>query len=321
MKKLLAVLLAVMMLCSMAMVVNAEIPNEEVEVLQFTTAPKIDGVITEAEWGKPTVKVTPEQATTEYRDAHGVEEDEENIWFDLWLRWDANYYYVGMYLPDTYHALAASEGSLWNGDVVQMGFDPQGVDVNDDLQNPWSEDYTNMSFGLVSGEGNTLSSWAFFSPVCEGEPVSGAKYNVKRDKGFTTYEIAIPWESLGVEGGVKVGDLFGATIARVMADNEEDGYNGWLSWGVAILGKGSVADEDLCGNNGLRISATSATGAAAAGSATTSTTTTPATSNTPATSTGATGATAPVTADAGMIAALITMAASAGAALSIKKRR
>lgn len=318
MKKLLAVLLAVMMVSSMAMVVSADRPNEEVEVLQFTTAPKIDGVITEAEWGKPTVKVNASQKTAEYRDANGVGESADNIWFDLWLRWDATYYYVGMYLPDTAHALAASEGALWNGDVVQMGFDPMGVNVSEDVQNPWSEEYTNMSFGLVSGEGNTLSSWAFYSPICEGEPVEGAKYNIKRDNGYTTYEIAIPWTTLGVEDGVKVGDLYGATIARVLADNEEDGYNGWLSWGVGILGIGSIDEAIACGNNGIRISATSATGAA---SSTTTTTTAPATSNTPAASTGAAGATSPKTADAGMIAALITMAASAGAALSIKKRR
>lgn len=318
MKKLLAMLLAVMMLCSMVMVVNAERDNEEVEVLKFNTAPKFDGVITEAEWGKPTVKVTMDQKTTEYVDSRGVEEDEANIWFDLYLRWDANFYYVGMYYPDTNHALAASEGSLWNGDVIQMGFDPAGPIASDELMDPWSEDYTNMSFGLVSGEGNTLSSWAFYSPTCQGAPVEGAKYNVKNVNNTTTYEIAIPWTTLGVDEAVKVGDLFGATIARVLADNEGGGYTGWLSWGTGILGKGGTDDEVLCGSNGLRISATAATGAAA--SATTTTTTTPATSNTPAASTGTAGATAPVTADPITVVAAV-MALSAGAALAIKKRR
>ena len=308
MKRILATLLAVMMLCSMVLVANAEIPNEEVNVLQFTTAPKIDGVITEAEWGKPTVHVVDEQATTEYVDSKGVEEDEANIWFDLYLRWDANYYYVGMYLPDTVHALAASEGSLWNGDVVQMGFDPMGPNASEDYMSPWSDEYTNMSFGLVTGEGNTLSSWAWSGP-CESSQIEGAKYNIKRDNGYTTYEIAIPWASIGVEGGVKAGDLFGATIARVMADYEDDGYNGWLSWGTGILGRNSTDEADACGSNGIRLSATSATGGAAASA--------PATSA-PATSAPAT--TAPATADP-FTAVAVVMAVSAGAALSLKKRR
>lgn len=317
MRKILAALLAAVMLCTLIVSVSAEIPNEEVEVLKFTTAPKFDGVITEDEWGKPTVVVKETQATTEYRDVYDVEEADANLYFNLWIRWDENYYYIGITAPDTTHGLAKSEGSLWNGDAVQMGFDPEGPNYTEDPEDPWSDDYTNMAFGLVSGEGNTLSSWAWNGPCADGQ-VEGAKYNIKRDNGVTTYEIAIPWTSLGVSEA-KVGNLYGATIARVLCDDEEDGYNGWISWGTAILGRSSVDEDDMCGSNGLRLSATSATGAAA--TTTTTTTTAPATSATTATTTTTTTATAPVTADAGIIVALATMAASAGAALSIKKRR
>ncbi len=315
MRKILAVLLAAVMLCSLIVSVSAEIPNEEVEALKFTTAPKLDGVITEAEWGKATVVVKESQATTQYVDSYGVDEDEANLYFNLWLRWDETYYYIGVTAPDTTHGLAKSEGSLWNGDAIQMGFDPEGPNSTDDKEDPWSGDYTNMAFGLVSGEGNTLSSWAWSGP-CENGQVEGAKYNIKRDNGITTYEIAIPWDSIGVEQA-KVGDIYGAVIARVLCDDEESGYNGWISWGTGILGRSSVDEDVMCGSNGIRLSATSATGAAAA-TTTTTTTTTPAASTTTATTT---TTTAPVTADAGIITALITMVASAGAALSIKKRR
>ncbi|MBE6688383.1 MAG: hypothetical protein E7588_03775 [Ruminococcaceae bacterium] len=307
MKRFLAVVLAVMMLSTLVVFVNAERDYEVVELLQFTTAPKIDGVITEAEWGKPTVRVQPDQKTTDYVDQDGVEEAEENIWFDLWLRWDANYYYIGMYLPDTTHYLPASETNLWNGDVVQMGFDPEGPFANEDVMEPWSDNYTNMAFGLVSGEGNTLSSWAWYGPSAGGQ-VEGAKYNIKRNGIYTTYELAIPWTAIGVENGVKVGDVYGATIARVMSDGDEDDpCNGWITWGTGILGKNIVDEEIASGSNGLLLSATPAVGATAPA---TSTTTAPAGT-----------ASAPQTADAGIIGIIATMAASAGAVLTFKKRK
>ena len=299
MKKFLAMILVIMALCTMLMAIKAERDFEEVDLLKFTTAPKLDGVITEAEWGKPTVKVQPGQKTTDYVDQDGVQEVQKNIWFDLWLRWDETYYYIGITMPDTTHFLPASEAMLWAGDVVQMGFDPYGPCSTGDIVKPWSDEYTNMAFGLVSGEGNTLSSWAWYGPAA-GSQVEGAKYNIKRNGINTTYEIAIPWTTLGLKDGVKVGDLYGATIARVMSDgDEEDPCNGWVTWGTGILAADAVDPEIVSGSNGLRISATAV-------SASAPTTTTPA---------------APETADAGMIAALIAMAASAGAALSIKKRR
>ncbi|MBQ9940587.1 MAG: hypothetical protein IJO74_03510 [Clostridia bacterium] len=329
MKKLFAMLLVVATVCSLAFVVSAARPNEEATVLKFTTAPELDGVITEAEWGKPTVHVVLGQATTEYKDARGDEEFEDNRWFDLYIRWDDNNYYVGAYMPDTSHALKGSENALWNGDCIQMGFDPHGVTATPEtLQDPWSKDYTNMAFGLVSGEGNTLSSWCWYGP-CANEPVEGAKYNIKRDSGYTTYEIAIPWTSLGVES-VKAGDVYAATIARVLAEDEDYGYTGWISWGTGILGKGSTEEQYLCGCNALRLSNVSATDPNAP-----TTTTTPSApaeqkpveekpaevpAETPAETPAEAPATAPVTADP-FTAVAVVMAISAGAALSLKKRK
>ncbi|MBQ9921881.1 MAG: hypothetical protein IJO52_06820 [Clostridia bacterium] len=312
MKRILASLLAIMMICSMIMVVSAERPNEETEVLKFNTAPNLDGVITEAEWGKANVHVDIDQKTTTFTDKDGADEDSS---YDLWLRWDANYYYVGVVAPDDVHALAASEGSLWNGDAIQMGFDPNGPNSSEDPLSPWTIDdetgYTNMAFGLVSGEGNTLSSWAWQGP-CSGGQVEGAKYNIKRDNGNTTYEIAIPWASIGVAAPA-AGNVYGATVVRVLCEYEEDGYNGWLSWGTGICGP---QDEDLAtGSNAIRLSNTAVGAAAAAPAPSAPATSAPATSA-PATST----ATAPATADPFTVVAAV-MAVSAGAALSLKKRR
>lgn len=317
MKRILASLLAVMLICSMIMVVSAERPNEETEVLKFTTAPNLDGVITEAEWGKANVHVDIDQKTTTFTDKDGADEDSS---YDLWLRWDANYYYVGVVAPDEAHALAASEGSLWNGDAIQMGFDPNGPNSSEDPLSPWTIDdetgYTNMAFGLVSGEGNTLSSWAWQGP-CAGGQVEGAKYNIKRDNGNTTYEIAIPWSSIGVAAPA-AGNVYGATVVRVLCEYEEDGYNGWLSWGTGICGP---QDEDLAtGSNALRLSNT-AVGAAAAAPAPSAPAASAPAADAPAASAPATSTTtAPATADPFTVVAAV-MAVSAGAALSLKKRR
>lgn len=294
MKKLLVTLLAVMMICSTLMVAYAK-PNEVIDVPQFTTAPKLDGVITEAEWGKPTVHVVDEQPTTQFCEETEITEPVANLWFDLWIRWDATYYYIGIVSPDNTHALAAGEVNLWDGDAVQMGFDPKGPNFTGDIASPWSEDYTNMAFGLVSGEGNILTSWAWYGPMAGGQ-VEGAKYNIKRANNATTYEIAIPWESLGLENGVKAGDVYGAVIGRVFADNEEDGCNGFITWGTGVFGP--VPEEDMCGSNGIRLSATDALNAA----------------------TPSTGTAAPATADPFAISAVV-MAVSAGAALVISKKR
>ena len=95
MKKLLALSLVLLTALTLVVPMSAK-DNETVEALYFDAPPVFDGVITEEEWGKPTVEVKAGQATTYQMGADVVE-----LTMKLWLRWDEEYMYVGVTSPDT----------------------------------------------------------------------------------------------------------------------------------------------------------------------------------------------------------------------------
>ena len=198
-----------------------------VEAQYFTSAPTIDGYISEAEWGEYTVMV--EATDCETKDGSspwkfflywrtGDKNDYSSWYYYLWLRWDENYFYIGLknYDPDI-HSLKNGTTNTWDGDALQTRIDPMGPNaavqgqeftVTGDLKKPWSGEKTvpDFLFGYVEIAGGFSEAWensankgmTSFSDNALGVSKTvvapaGSDYSTDTKAGITTYEIAIPW--------------------------------------------------------------------------------------------------------------------------------
>lgn len=251
MRKFLALALVAVILAAVALPMSAK-ANESVEALYFETAPKIDGVISEEEWGEPTVSVKGGQATT-YQHAADVKDNT----MDLWLRWDADYMYVGVKTPDTDgQSLQAGEGSNWNGDVIQFRFDPWGANSSGDSNAPFSThnaEVTNVSAGYLTNDKkeNVVDHAALIA-----DPNASVNFKFGQADGVFTYEVAIKHSDLCISNAdalkaIKAGFEYGFAIVRLNAP-EGATYDSWVTWGDGVCGPQDNADR--CGTNVVKLS-------------------------------------------------------------------
>ena len=195
MKKLISLLIvAVMAFATFA----AAIPSMAIDGLDiasvkapyFDVKPTIDGVVSEAEWGTPTVTVNQAEVgeskfvaegdvpaannlnTFFYRNpATTYDVENLNMKFTLWVRWDENYYYIAVKVNDPDgHSLKNGKNETWNGDAFQTRVDPEGYNASAQLGpelydaeydgKPWSrKDIDDMCFGFVESAGGFTEAW------------------------------------------------------------------------------------------------------------------------------------------------------------------
>ena len=311
MKKITAAVFALLALSFLCFGLAAR-DNCTVEAPYFNVKPNIDGVITAAEWGQPTAYAIVYTGRSDYK-----YDDDDNVLtsdycfcdprramyvndcsFDLWLRWDEQYFYIGVVSKDKY-GLAANWNpaeepewyyiGLFDGDALQFGIDPAGANSGGDPSNPFLVEfpYNTFVFGWPDRELSkpVLRNDADMSKLCEGYkanitwnpgvwPSFGGQPN--SDPGYTTYELAIPYALF--KGNVEEGKTngFGVTVARVSATPadavDQDGNivgcgenDMWLTWGDGIMG--SLKDqlpEFRGGSNSVLLTDTPAVGAGAA---------------------------------------------------------
>jgi hypothetical protein len=130
------------------------------------------------------------------------------------VAWDATFLHLLVVVTDDTHRNERQDGSLWDGDSIQLGIatDPgrEGVE------------HAEISVGL-----GKAGPQAWIHQNFAGRPTGPANFpaDVRRQGTTTTYDIAIPWKTLGVSP--KPGDWLG--IGLVV--NEDDaGKRGWLGW-------------------------------------------------------------------------------------------
>jgi len=303
MKKILSVALASVLLAgSLVIPTSAAQSNVDADALKFTAQPTFDGVISEEEWGPITVTVKGSEAAT--KEDEGVnafntymEFEEEYVQtgmeFDLWLRWDADYFYIGALVRDP-DGFSCPDGgaNIWNGDCLQTRIDPWGpssamlkknpdfnykideyaaatMNFESNAKKAWlnADQIINAGFGLVKG----LTPQAFDMQAEQLMTDTICAIN-KVDKGDmvdtfnceTTYEIAIPWATIGIEKNnltATEGTVLGMSL--VMLNSSGASMNAFLTWGSGICGgQAKNARKTAGGSNAVTLSATEVTPAA-----------------------------------------------------------
>ena len=146
------------------------LPVAEVEAPYFDVKPTFDGIVSEEEWGEPTVWVDQQDAAQVYTQedrpsasefntffyrnpgsGHGYDVENLNMSYMMWLRWDEDFFYIAVKVNDPDgHSLKNSKKDMWNGDSFQARIDPEGYNASCVLGpegydveydgSPWSRD-------------------------------------------------------------------------------------------------------------------------------------------------------------------------------------
>ncbi len=247
MKKIVSLLIVALMLTatlSMTFTSSAKADYiDYVEALYFETAPNIDGYITTAEWGEATFSVDSDDAVTKddtdpYMNRYfswRTGYDMVHMSYQVWLRWDENFYYVGVKVKDEDgHSLKNGKNEAWNGDGVQFRVDnagPNAASYGETFDTTWSDDGKPWSsssigdfvFGYVQIAGGFCEAYEnvsntgmtnFSDPargVCQtgfvpvGSKLNGADYTPD-SATYSTYEIALPWTYVDDKPGYEYSD-------------------------------------------------------------------------------------------------------------------
>ncbi|MBQ7671049.1 MAG: hypothetical protein IJS45_10080 [Clostridia bacterium] len=298
MRKLVSMLIVVVMV---AATVIAAIPVsaataevDEVEALYFDVKPNIDGIVSYEEWGDSTVIVDQADAATAgdsrpvnnrffYRNpgaVPGFDTTTLSMYYEMWLRWDEDYYYVAVKVKDPDgHSLKNGRNNTWNGDGLQFRVDPAGssadnTSVDPTKDKPWSRgDICDLCFGFVESAGGFTEAWAnnldvgitpFLGGTCNVEVVpAGATYSTDSATGITTYEIAIPWGYIDSvvnhtyekynarkkTGGINLAYGMSAVVYNADGNSGANKFNAGLSWGSGIINAQQLEYSATCGGS------------------------------------------------------------------------
>lgn len=194
MKKILSSILAVATIASvMLFPTSAETASvtQEVNVLYFSQKPTFDGVINAEEWGEKSFTVSGADAAKPGDQAPAAnntfafyehvydsvtkeisEIDEVNkakndlITYDVWLRWDAEYFYMAAKVkdPDGYY-LPAGRERIWDGDCLQFRVDAMGPNGYLSYKNP-EYNYKTDGFDATTSSAVSYTPWAYGTKTC-----------------------------------------------------------------------------------------------------------------------------------------------------------
>lgn len=135
------------------------------------------------------------------------------------VAWDDAALHLLVEVTDDTHRNERQDGSLWDGDSIQLGI----------ARDPGREgaDYAEISVGL-----GKAGPQAWIHRNFAGCPTGPGSFpvSVRREGTITTYDVAIPWKLLGIKQA-KAGDWLGLGL---VVNEDDGGGRGWLGWHAGI---------------------------------------------------------------------------------------
>ena len=260
MKKVFAILTAVVTVLSLCGTVSAQNTEDElfatVEALQFDRLPDIDGVVTVEEWGQPSVAHIkyPENPQTDI-----CNDNDTDVEFTVWFRYTFDGFYVAVQVPDDSPCNKyVHDHNIWNGDALQMRFDPfgctadQGFTPSPERDDNYSDDYQELVFAYSTEDGLCYTYCWHGIMIGQALQSEGGSYAASNDGTTTTYEIFIPWNELVFELP-HVGNTYGISAAILTATQGENNneWQNWLEWGAGVI---HDRNDNICGTTRLVMS-------------------------------------------------------------------
>lgn len=299
------VLLAAMLLSAVALAIPVGAADalyiQDVQAEYFTTPPTIDGYISMQEWGYSTFSVESAKAATissgepvdntffYWRPGYGTED--KTMSYEVWLRWDANYFYVGVKVNDLDgHSLKGGKGNTWNGDSMQIWVDYLGANslvggntyVPGMGPTPWkyADQVPDFLVGYPQIVGGFIEMYENNRKISMTEQQSAAKgiakvavapvgldYSTDTLNGISTYEVAIPWNyifyteqdlvTLDPQSSAQdsawggLDRQLGVSMVVFNGEPGTPGYSNYLAWGSGICGSQYDEASATCGGSNL----------------------------------------------------------------------
>jgi hypothetical protein len=138
----------------------------------------------------------------------------------LWLTHDDQNLYLSAKVTDDVFSQPNRAGNIWAGDGLQIGVTAGAPGEATQVQ----------ELGAALTDAGPVDTWRW-TPVTQTGTPPGVQAKVVRDATAhtTTYEIAIPWSTLGFAAPDR---LLSATV--VINENDGTGRRGWLTWGKGV---------------------------------------------------------------------------------------
>ncbi|MEV4260177.1 sugar-binding protein [Kribbella sp. NPDC049584] len=138
----------------------------------------------------------------------------------LWLNHDDNNLYLSAKVTDDVFSQPNRAGNIWGGDGLQLGMTAGAP----------GETTQTQEIGAALTDAGPVDTWRWTPTTQTGVP-PGVQAKVVRDEAAhtTTYEIAIPWSTLGFAAKDR---LLSTTV--VINENDGTGRRGWLTWGKGV---------------------------------------------------------------------------------------
>ncbi|MET9270849.1 sugar-binding protein [Kribbella sp. NPDC003557] len=138
----------------------------------------------------------------------------------LWLTHDDQNLYLSAKVTDDVFSQPNRAGNIWGGDGIQLGMTAGAP----------GEATVTQEIGVALTDAGPVDTWRWTPTSQTGTP-PGVQAKVVRDEAThtTTYEIAVPWTTLGFAAEDR---LVSATV--VVNENDGTGRRGWLTWGKGV---------------------------------------------------------------------------------------
>jgi hypothetical protein len=138
----------------------------------------------------------------------------------LWLTHDDQNLYLSAKVTDDVFSQPNRNGNIWAGDGIQLGMTAGAP----------GEATATQEIGAALTDAGPVDTWRWTPTTQAGTP-PGVQAKVVRDESAhtTTYEIAIPWSTLGFAAKDR---LLSTTV--VVNENDGTGRRGWLTWGKGV---------------------------------------------------------------------------------------
>lgn len=266
MKKIIAVLLAMVLACSLlALIPSADVTNAKYDVSFTKKSPNVDGVMDSGEYGQYPLmsfdlgeyewngsKYVAKDGTTDefLMDHYKIQDDD--LAFDFYATWDADYFYMcwvvytayDYRIPDEIYNGGAGSGNMWEYSCVQFMITPGAPDKNVKKYQTaeWSGDYLEVGLTLRGDDESTKVCWSQPAAANGGLTLSDWDFAATRDnsKNVTTYEVRLPFVKSGIAAKGD-GAEFGLTYAVAAQQNYNSYAPGMIEFQDGILG-GKNAD-------------------------------------------------------------------------------
>lgn len=157
----------------------------------------------------------------------------------LWLTHDDQNLYLTAEVTDNVFSQPSRNGSIWSGDGLQFGMTAGAP----------GEATRTQEIGAALTDAGPVDTWRWSPVELAGVP-PGVQAKVVRNAAAstTTYEIAVPWTTLGLAASDR---LLSATV--VINENDGTGRRGWLTWGTGV-----AEAKNPSGFNAIRLDPVSA---------------------------------------------------------------